>query len=134
MIVPVHDDGTLALVKQYRYLLGRDSIEFPAGGVPEGKSPEEHARQELAEESGLRAVAWKRLGTFASWNGATNEECVVFEARGFTPVESEQDATEEIDRLAVTPATFQEWIQSGEIDDGMTLASFLIWQSQAGRE
>ncbi|NNE10311.1 MAG: NUDIX hydrolase [Gemmatimonadetes bacterium] len=133
MIVPVHENGTLALVKQYRYLLGRESIEFPAGGVPAGESPEDHARQELAEESGLSAAEWKRLGSFASWNGATNEECTVFEARGFTPVDAEQDASEEIERLTVSPAAFEEWIRSGRIDDGMTLAAFLIWRSATGR-
>lgn len=129
MVVPVHEDGSLALVKQYRYLIGRESIEFPAGGVPQGVAPEEQAIAELAEESGVRAANWKRLGSFASWNGATNEECTVYEARDFTPVDSKQDVTEEIERLSATPDTFQQWIRSGRIDDGMTLASFLIWQS-----
>lgn len=50
MVIPVADDGTLLLVRQYRYTGNRDSIEFPCGGLKDGAGFEETARAELAEE------------------------------------------------------------------------------------
>src|SRR5437870_4280953 len=69
MIVPVIPDGRLLLVNQYRYLRGRESLEFPCGGVKEGSSFEETARLELAEETGYQADDLQPAGEFNPYNG-----------------------------------------------------------------
>ncbi|RPJ45523.1 MAG: NUDIX hydrolase, partial [Candidatus Latescibacterota bacterium] len=77
MVVPFDDEGRVLLVRQYRYLLGEDSLEFPAGGLKAGSDPEAQARAELREEAGFDARSWTAAGRFASWNGVSNEVCRV---------------------------------------------------------
>ena len=55
VILPVFDDGTIALVRQYRHPCGKYLLEIPAGGIEAGESFEEAAVRELEEEIGYRA-------------------------------------------------------------------------------
>src|SRR5258706_14348630 len=52
VIVPVFDDGTIALVRQYRHPAVRYLLEAPAGTLRRGEVPEEGAKRELEEELG----------------------------------------------------------------------------------
>lgn len=61
-IVPVFDDLTTVLVRQWRYPWRETSWEVPAGTVEEGEDPLECARRELEEEAGMRASEWEALG------------------------------------------------------------------------
>lgn len=60
-IVPVTRDGQLVLVRQYRHGLGRETLEFPAGGVDPGEAHGDAARRELLEETGYAADDWQHL-------------------------------------------------------------------------
>lgn len=61
-IVPVFDDLTTVLVRQWRYPWRETSWEVPAGTMEEGEDPLECARRELEEEAGLAADRWEPLG------------------------------------------------------------------------
>lgn len=126
MIVPVTDDGGLLLVKQYRHLAGRESVEFPCGSVKEGRSHEETARDELEEETGCLAQTLRMVGEFNPFNGVTNEMCRVYVAGGLTYVGEKPDETEEFEILRVTPVHLEAWIRTGTIWDGMTIAAWAI--------
>ena len=69
MIVPI-DNDTVWMVQQYRYPVGQRCWEF-AQGAWEGVDgdPEELARGELAEETGLRAGVMEHLGGCISPTG-----------------------------------------------------------------
>ena len=58
IVIPRHDDGSFTLVEQYRYPVGERCLEFPQGADEKHPDidPLELARQELAEETGLRAA------------------------------------------------------------------------------
>ncbi|MBN1826291.1 MAG: NUDIX hydrolase [Candidatus Eisenbacteria bacterium] len=126
MVVALDDRDQAVLVRQYRYLLDRDSVEFPAGGLREGVEPLEQARRELEEEAGYRAGRWEELGSFASWNGVTNEVCRVFLARDLSPSEGTPDPTEEFEVFHLAWREVLARAARGEIDDGMTLASIAL--------
>ena len=127
MIIPVEDDGTLLLVNQYRYLLGRESLEFPCGGVKTGATHEQTARDELAEEVGRAATELALAGRFVPMNGVTDEMCHVYIARGLTPsTEAERDDTEEFEILRLRSDDVEARIASGEIWDGMTIAGWCL--------
>lgn len=126
LVVPLFPDGRMLLVRQYRYLCDRESLEFPCGGVKEGSGYLLTARMELAEEAGLEAKDLDMVGEFNPYNGVTNEICQVFVARNLHPVQSIPDETEEFERIVLTAAELEQRIDAGEIWDGMTLAAWAI--------
>lgn len=126
MVIPVLGGGTLLLVNQYRYLLEKESIEFPCGSVKNGSNHDETARDELAEETGHSAKVLTKVGEFNPYNGVTNEMCHVYMARDLEYVGGTPDETEEFEIVRMTPAEIDERIRTGVIWDGMTIAAWAI--------
>lgn len=50
------------LTRQFRYAVGRDSIEVPCGTVEDGEAPLKAAKREIEEELGIAAIHWTALG------------------------------------------------------------------------
>jgi len=126
MIVPFDDEGNVLLVRQYRYLLDEDSLEFPAGGLKPGRDPIDQARAELREEAGYDAESWEDVGRFASWNGATNEICRVYIARDLVSAPAAPDRTEEFELIRMKWEELLRVAETNELYDGMTLASIAL--------
>jgi len=126
MIIPQLDDRRLLLVKQYRYLAHRESIEFPCGSVKESGTYDETARQELAEETGFTTNELRVVGEFNPYNGVTDEMCRIYLATNLKPVESHSDETEEFEQLRLMPQELDAMILRGEVWDGMTLAAWAL--------
>ena len=114
------------LVNQYRYLCDRESIELPCGGVKEGKTYEEMAAIELAEETGFTSASITAVGEFNPYNGVTDEICRVFIARDLVRTTAIPDATEEFEILYKTPAEMDNLIRTNTIWDGMTIAAWSL--------
>lgn len=125
MIVPVVLDGKLVLVKQFRYLWQRESIEFPSGGV-KGDDAFMTAKEELAEEASLEARDLELIGEYNPFNGATDEIAEVFMATGLSHAKKEKDESEEFEVMGMTLSDFQAAINTNEIWDGMTLAAWAL--------
>jgi 8-oxo-dGTP pyrophosphatase MutT (NUDIX family) len=126
MVVPVDEWGRLLMVNQYRYLNGRESLEFPCGSVKDGHDHLATAALELAEETGTRASSLVVAGEHNPCNGVTDEICRVFVATGLSAGPAPKDATEEFELHAVTPAELESFIASGKVWDGMTLAAWSL--------
>jgi 8-oxo-dGTP pyrophosphatase MutT (NUDIX family) len=95
-IVPVHDDGTVTLVRQYRAAVDMQVLEIPAGTRDkEGEAPEATARRELAEEAGLEAAHWELL--LGTWNtpGISDQETLVYLATGLSSIPARPQGVEE---------------------------------------
>ena len=125
MVVPLLDDGRVVLVKQYRYLMSKESLEFPGGGTVEGASMEDTGRRELAEETGYAAAELVSIGAFNPYNGMTDEMCHVYLGRGLRYVGGQPDETEELEVVPLMPEQVEELMRNGVIWDGMTMAA---WQ------
>ena len=128
-VIPETPDGKLVLLKQYRYLNQRESIEFIGGGIKSGMSPEVAARAELLEEAGIKAESMIKIGEFNPFNGVTDEICTVFVAKGLSFGASKPDESEEFERLEHTPEVLREMISKGKIWDGMTIAAYALYDS-----
>ncbi len=130
MIAPRVGDGFL-LVRQYRYLNDRVSLEFPAGGVPPGMASPDAAVRELAEETGMAAGSLTHIGEFNPFNGVTDELCQVYLAEQLTATDAEPDPTEEFERCIMSIDEIGDAILDGTLWDGMTLA---VWSMLRARE
>ena len=128
-IIPTTSDGKFLLTKQYRYLNGRDSLEFPGGGIIPDLSPLENARKELAEETDFTSNDLTLLGVFNPCNGITNEICSVYLAEKLIPIKVEKDASEDIIVVPMTAEQINKSIATNELWDGMTLAAWTLYNN-----
>jgi ADP-ribose pyrophosphatase len=126
MVVPVHEDGRLILVQQYRYTGNRNSIEFPCGGLKTGVSYIQAARDELVEETGFVAEELIEIGGFNPCNGLLDEICKVYLARNLNYVGARPDETETIELVRLTMKEIDDRIADGTIWDGMTMAAWIL--------
>jgi 8-oxo-dGTP pyrophosphatase MutT (NUDIX family) len=126
MVVPCDEDGRVLLVNQYRYLIDRESLEFPCGSVKDGATYDQTAWHELAEETGYSAQILLLAGEFNPYNGITDEMCRVYIARELRYVGENPDETEEFELVALPPAEIDAKIMDGTIWDGMTIAAWGI--------
>jgi ADP-ribose pyrophosphatase len=95
-VVPVHEDGSVTLVRQYRAAVDAMVLEIPAGTMDKGgEPPEAAARRELAEEAGLEAAHWEQL--IGTWNtpGVSDQHTTIFLATGLSACESDPEGVEE---------------------------------------
>jgi 8-oxo-dGTP pyrophosphatase MutT (NUDIX family) len=128
LVVPRQHDG-FWLVEQYRYPLGRRSWEFPQGTWGAGKdgSPEDLARAELAEETGLRAGRLECLGLLDLAPGVMTQRFGVWVATELTPGPTQRESTESDMQVAFVPeAEFRQMIRDGRFTDGPSLAAFSL--------
>lgn len=122
-ILPVMNDGRLVLVRQFRYAVGRELLEAPAGTREPGEDPRDTAIRELREEVGLEADSVEPLVRFLISPGWCNEELIAYRATGLRDVGAEPELDEEIEIVRVTPDEVPGLIASGEIGDAKTITS-----------
>jgi ADP-ribose pyrophosphatase len=126
MVVPVANDGKILLVRQYRYTGNRESIEFPCGGLKDGATYEEAAKDELVEETGFLPGEIVPVGSFNPCNGLLDEICRVYIARNLSYVGARPDETESFELLRLAMDEVDAWVRDGTIWDGMTLAAWAL--------
>lgn len=124
-VLPVEDDGQIWLVGQYRYPLDVYSWEIPEGGGPPGESPEESARRELLEETGLEAEQLELFSTLHLSNSVCDEVAYLFRATGLRHGPSEPEGTERLQVKRVTLDESLEMMEAGTITDAMTVVALL---------
>lgn len=126
MVVPITDGDQLLMVRQYRYLMDRESLEFPCGGVQEGSTFEDTARRELQEEAGFEAKTLRFLGEFTPQSGLVKSTCQVYLASDLISAKLTPDETEEFEIATVSLAELEQNIATGVVWDGMTLAAWSL--------
>lgn len=132
VIVPVFDDGTVALVKQYRHPAVRYLLELPAGTLDKGESPETGAARELKEELGLDAARLEKLSEFFVSPGFCEEKMWVYLATELTEGKQALDADEILEVVRLPIAEALELITSGEIQDAKTIIGLMLAAPRVG--
>jgi 8-oxo-dGTP pyrophosphatase MutT (NUDIX family) len=126
LVIPAERDG-FWLVEQFRYPVGRRAWEFPQGTWTAGTegTPEELARAELAEETGLRAAELSHLGRLDLAAGLSTQAFDVWLATGLTPGPTAREATEADMRSAFVPEEeFRGMLRAGRLTDAPSVAAY----------
>lgn len=124
-IVPLFDDGTVMLVKQFRLAAGRDMLEIPAGGMEEGEDGIATAHRELAEEVHLQATEMRKLFQSFVAPGYSTELIHTYLARGLSDKTLRGDYDEFLELIRVPLSEAIEKIASGEIEDSKSIGGLL---------
>lgn len=124
-ILPIHQDGTISLIRQYRPAIDTVMLEIPAGRLASGEEPADCGRRELLEETGLRAGQLLPLGIFYSSPGVFDELIHLYAATGLTQEAAQPEADEEIETLRLPLAEAVQMARDGRITDGKTIAALL---------
>lgn len=128
LIIAMENDG-FHLVEQYRYPVGRRSWEFPQGTFPGMRTgdPEELAREELRQETGLVAATMRHIGRLHCAKALTGQAFDVFVATGLTPGEPELEVEEQdLVHRWVPRSRFEDMIRQGLVTDDSTLAAYAL--------
>jgi len=121
VILPLLDDGTVLMERQFRYPLDRVFIEFPAGKIDEGEDPLECAKRELLEETGYTATEWHFVSTIHNAIAYSDEHLEIYLARGLVPGKNQLDEGEFLETFTATVPQLLDWVKSGEITDVKTI-------------
>jgi ADP-ribose pyrophosphatase len=126
VVVALDADGRVCLLRQYRHAAGGWITELPAGKIDNREPPLECAKRELAEEAGVTARYWRRLGQFFSSPGVFTEVIHVYLARGLAPCDSAPEAHEVFEARWVPLAKAMALAAGGKLPDAKTTIG-LCW-------
>jgi ADP-ribose pyrophosphatase len=130
LVIPKTADG-FWLVEQFRYPVGRRAWEFPQGSCANGEGglPEDLARAELAQETGLRAAELRHLGHLSAAYGMSSQGFDVYLATSLSEGTIAREPSEQdmLHRFFPEPE-FRETIRRGDVVDAATVAAYsLLW-------
>lgn len=124
-VVPMLDDGSVVMVRQFRYPYDDVMLEVPAGKLDAGETPLEAAERELSEETGARAECLVDLGKFYPSVAYTDETITIYLAYGLTFETAHTDADEFLETERIPLDTLAEMVMANEIPDGKTQVAIL---------
>jgi 8-oxo-dGTP pyrophosphatase MutT (NUDIX family) len=114
-IVPVHEDETITIVRQYRAALDADVWEIPAG------------LRDVDGEVGLRAERLEYLLSFHNSPGFSDESVVIYVASGLHEVPDDRQGAEEehmvVARMPLDDAVAM--VDDGRITDAKSVIALL---------
>ena len=132
VILPIFENKTVALVRQYRHAAGKYLLEICAGTLESGEDAEKGAKRELEEEIGVTAAKIEKLNQFYVSPGFLTEKMFLFMATNLTETEQnlEEDEILTIEKLSF-PEAFEK-IKNGEIEDAKTIVGLILAGAKFG--
>ena len=121
VILPLFDDNSVLLERQFRYPLDKVFIEYPAGKIDQGEDHLACAKRELQEETGYTASNWDFLCTIHNAIAYSDEHLELYLARGLTAGPARLDEGEFLETFRATVPELLEMVSSGQITDVKTV-------------
>src|SRR5437660_3553440 len=126
VILPAFEDGTIALVRQYRHPAVKYLLELPAGTLNDKERPEEGAARELEEELGAVAAKLEKLSEFFVSPGFCEEKMWLYLATDLTQTAQRLEDDELIEVVRVPVDRALQMITDGEIEDAKTIIGLML--------
>lgn len=120
MVVPIFDDGTVLVERQYRHPSRKIYTEFPAGKIDSGEDPVITAVRELREETGYQCQEIAHITSINNAIAYSDEHIELYFARGLSQVGKRLDQGEFINCMVVTPAWLMNELLEGRLTDVKT--------------
>jgi ADP-ribose pyrophosphatase len=119
-VLPLHEDGTVTLIRQLRPAVDGKLLEIPAGRLDPGEDPMACGSRELLEETGLAAGSLESLGIMHPSPGVFDEKIHLFLATGLHQEEAAPEHYEEIETVRIPLEKALRMAVEGEITDSKT--------------
>ena len=130
-VIPLLPDNQIILVRQFRYPVGKVTLEVPAGKLDKvGEDPIECAKRELSEETGYTAGKLWKLTTIATTVGFSDEYIHLYAASDLTPGKIHPDSDEFINVVKIPLTAAVKMVESGKIFDAKSAISILLLAKQ----
>lgn len=120
-VVPIKNDGTVVLIRQFRHAAGGFIYEIPAGKLSPGEDPLNCAARELEEEVGYRASTFELLSSIFTAPGFADEVIHIYKATGLTKGRQHLDRDEVLEIVEMPLEEAITRIQDGTIRDGKSI-------------
>ena len=124
-VLPLNNDGTVTVVRQYRYPFRQVLTEIPAGKLDPEEEPRAGALRELGEEIGAQVGELIELGTIYPSPGFCQEVLYLYLAKDITYGPCHPDEDEFLEVVQVPFDILAEQVMNGEIKDGKTVDAVL---------
>ena len=128
VILPVFDDGRVALIRQFRHAVNGVIYEIPAGTCEPNEPALACAKRELAEETGYSASRWKRLSRFYPAPGISTERMDLFVASALKKLKKPvpMDKDEQITVHPTSARRAMQLVRSNKIIDAKSIIG-IVW-------
>lgn len=126
VVVPILNDGRIALIRSFRASVNRAIYELPAGTLEQNEAPATTAGRELMEETGYRADRIESLGAFLTSPGLSDETMHAFVAMGLTHVGQNLEDNEDIEVERVAASEAFTMLDDGRLADAKSMLALLL--------
>jgi ADP-ribose pyrophosphatase len=126
-------DPLILIERQFRHAAGQYLYEVPAGKMDAGEKRLAAAKRELIEETGYRAKKWSKLVRYFASPGFLGEWMQVFLAEGLVAGKAQPEEDESLELQFVPLSELLRLIDAGEIRDGKTLVSVMLYDRMRKR-
>lgn len=120
-VVPLKDDETVVMIRQYRHAVGGYIYEIPAGKLHPGEDPRDCAMREVEEEIGYKVGTLEPLLSFFTTPGFTDEIIHVYLGKDLTVGKQDLGEDEVLEIIEMPLAKTIGLIKDGSIKDGKTI-------------
>ena len=129
VIIPVLPDRKIGLIRQYRYPMGMEQIELPAGKLDKNEDHLDTAKRELEEEIGYRANSMKEITEIHPCIGYSDERMWIYLAEELTYTKTNQDLDEFVELMPTELSDSVGMVWSGKITDVKSIIG-ILWANR----
>ena len=124
-VLALDAEGFVHLTKQFRYAVGRESIEVVSGGLDEGEEERRAALRELREELGIEAGDLVDLGLVDAVTSQVSAPARIYLARELRFGEPDRGGSEVMETLRVKLEEAVRMVMAGDITHAISCVLIL---------